>query len=117
MTQLHALPAPGVMVGLTGLALAAALLAAAGRAPRVLEWARLGMLVVLVAQAALGLALALRGAAPAEGIHWLYGVVIIVVLLLPGALGPEVGPRARSGALALGAGIAATLAWRLWASG
>lgn len=105
------------MAALAGLAIAAAILAALDRDARLVEWARRVALGLLVAEAALGLALAFRGAAPDEWIHWLYGVAIVVVLLLPGGLRPELPARARSGAVALGSAVAAAIAWRLWASG
>lgn len=117
MTGLHGLSAPVAMVGLTAMALAAAALALLDRESRALEWARRIALGVLVAEAALGLALGVRGAAPDEWIHWLYGVVVVAVLLVPGAVAPELPARARSGALALGAAIAAAVTWRLWGSG
>ena len=117
MTGIHGISAPLAMVALTALAVAAAVLSALDRESRVLEWARRVALGVLVAEAAVGLALAVRGAAPDEWIHWVYGVAIVAVLLLPGGLRPELPARARSGAVALSSAIAAAIAWRLWASG
>ena len=73
--------------------------------------------ILVVADAAIGLALAVRGGSPAEGIHWLYGVAIVLALLGPGALRPELSAQTRSGALAVGALLATALAWRLGASG
>lgn len=106
-----------LIVLITLLALAATMAAVASADHPALEWTRRMVLGLLVAEAAIGLALALRGATPGESIHWLYGGVVIVVLLLPGTLAPEVAPRVRTGALAVGSAIAAALAWRLWASG
>jgi hypothetical protein len=117
VTALHGVTAPAAIAALGAMAVAAAILAVLDRQSRILEWARLGVLALLVAEAALGLAIAVRGGGPGEGIHWLYGAVIVVVLLVPGGVGHELAPRARSGALALGSGIAAAVAWRLWASG
>lgn len=117
MTGLHGATALAVVAALSAMALAAAILAVLDRESRMLEWARRGALGLLVAEAAVGLATAARGGGPSEGIHWLYGFVILGVLLIPGSVPPELAPRARSGALALGSAIAAALAWRLWASG
>jgi hypothetical protein len=117
LTGIHGVTAPLAMLALGVLAVAATVAAALGRATQVLEWTRRVVLAVLVAEAAVGLALAVRGARPDEWIHWLYGVAIVVVLLLPGGLRRELSPRARSGALALSSAVAAALTWRLWASG
>lgn len=117
MTGIHGLTAPFAIIALAALAVAAAVLAALGREWRALEWFRRAALAVIVAEAAVGLALVVRGAMPGEWIHWLYGVGIVAVLLLPGGLRPELPSRARSGALALGSAVAAAMAWRLWASG
>jgi hypothetical protein len=105
------------MVVLSAMAAAAAVLALLERGSRPLEWARRIALGALVADGAIGLALAVRGGRPDEWIHWLYGVVVVVVLLIPGTVAPEMPARVRSGALALSSAIAAAVAWRLWASG
>jgi hypothetical protein len=81
-----------------------------------LPTARRILLGLVVAQAAIGLALAARGAAPAEGIHWLYGVAVIVVLLAPSSLEPA-SAGARRAVLVAGTLLAAVFAWRLWGSG
>ncbi|MDQ4036005.1 MAG: hypothetical protein M3153_08750 [Chloroflexota bacterium] len=117
MTELHAAVGPPLMVLLAVLSAVAAVIALRGHPPTALELPRRVLLVALVAQAAIGLAIAVRGGGPAEGIHWLYGVAIILVLLAAGALRPELSPQQRSGALALGALLATALAWRLGASG
>jgi hypothetical protein len=114
---LHGATALVVGAGLGAMAVTAAILAVLDRESRLLEWVRRGALALLVAEAALGLAIAARGGGPSEGIHWLYGGVILGVLLIPGSVPAELTPRAKSGALALGSAIAAALAWRLWASG
>lgn len=117
MTGLHGVTAPLTIVGLSVLAAVATAMAAIGRDAVALEWARRIALGILVAEAAVGLALALRGAAPTEAIHWVYGVAVLVLLIVPGSMSEEVSPRVRTGALAVGAAIAAALAWRLWSSG
>lgn len=115
MRDLHALAAPILLVGLAALAIAAATLLVLGRGPDAVEWVRRLILGVLVAEAGIGLALAIRGSGPAEWIHWLYGPAIIAVLMVPASL--ELPPRRRSGALAVGSLLAVALTWRLWASG
>jgi hypothetical protein len=104
------------VLSLSLLAVASAVMAVLSRDSPALEWARRIALGVVVADAAIGLAVAVRGGAPSEWIHWVYAVVIGLVLLAPGAL-RDVGPRARSGSLALCSAIAAAMAWRLWGSG
>ncbi len=111
--------------GTAGLALLGALaLLAVGalaglRIPRLGAWsdtARRLLLGVLVAEAALGLVIAIRGGAPAEAIHWFYGVAIVIVLLVPGALAESMAGR-RPTVLAGVSVLAAIFAWRLWGSG
>ncbi|HVM24619.1 MAG TPA: hypothetical protein VM253_04410 [Candidatus Limnocylindrales bacterium] len=117
MTELHAAAWPVVGVGLAILAAAAAVAAVSGRAPAALEWMRRAALALIVAQAAIGLALAARGAAPAELLHWVYGIAILVVLLAPGSLPHDTSAARRSWVLAAGSLVAVVLTWRLWASG
>lgn len=95
------------------------------RVPPLARWAdgaRRLLLGLLVAQAALGLVIALRGGAPAEGIHWVYGVAVIAVLLMVGpqsdaAATVERDARRRGAFAVAGVTLAVVLAWRLWASG
>ena len=109
------LAGPLLPLALLAVAGGAAVLAVAGRPPGALDTVRKVVLGVVAAQAAIGLAIAFRGAAPAEWIHWLYGPAIVVALLVPGGL--ALPPARQSGALCLAALFAALLAWRLWASG
>jgi hypothetical protein len=117
MSELHAAGWPLFAIGLALLGLAAAVAAMRGRRPAALEWSRRAALVALVAQASIGLALAARGAAPSELLHWIYGAVVIGVLLVSGSLPAEVADGPRSWALAAGSAIGVVLVWRLWASG
>lgn len=117
MTQLHAAIGPVVLVLAVVLGAAAAVLASRGSSPQWVEWVRRAVLGIVVVGAAVGLALAVRGSSPGEAIHWVYGVGIIVVLMVPGTLRADMPPGRRSGALAVGALLAAVLAWRLGASG
>lgn len=117
MTEIHALVGPLLMVLLGAMAVAATAAVLLDRSAEILEWLRRGLLALVVAQAAIGLALATRGSGPDEGIHWLYGVVIVLALLLPGSLRTDLPARQRTGAVAAGAFLAVLLAWRLGASG
>lgn len=117
MTGLHAAAWPLLGVALLGLAGVSAAAAARNRAPAALDLLRRAALVVLVAQAAIGLVLALRGGGPRELLHWIYGAVVIAVLLAPGTMYEDGPPARRSWALAAGSGVGAILVWRLWASG
>lgn len=117
MTGIHAAAAPALIACLAILAIVSGACVAAGRGHGAVEWARRGLLAVVAAQAAVGLALAHRGGMPAEWIHWLYGPAIIATLLLPGALRDDLPVERRTGAVAVSSVLAALLAWRLWASG
>lgn len=117
MGGLHGISVGAAILLLTLMALAAGVIAALDRRSRVLEWARRIALVLLVAEAAVGLALLVRGGAPDQSIHLLYGLVIVLVLMIPGSVAAELSPRGQSGALALASAVAAALAWRLWGSG
>lgn len=117
MNDVHALIGPLLLLVLVVLAIAATGAALMSRAPGALEAIRRAVLVVIVAEAAIGLALAVRGGSPNEGIHWLYGGAIVLALLVPGMLEPDLPASRRSAALALGSSFAVIMAWRLGASG
>lgn len=117
MNDLHADTAAILIACLGVLTLLSTVSVAAARGHAAVEWIRRGLLAVVVAQAAIGLALVLRGDRPAEWIHWLYGPAIIAALLLPGTLGDDHPAGRRTGAVAVGSGVATVFAWRLWASG
>jgi len=117
MSDLHAAGWPLFAIGLAFLGVAAAIAAVRDRWPAALEWSRRAALVALVAQASIGLALAARGAAPGELLHWIYAAILIGVLLVPGSLPAEVAGARRSWTLAAGSAIGVVLVWRLWASG
>lgn len=117
MSVLHAGAWPVVAIGLAGIAGLATVAAVRNRFPAALEWLRRAALVVVVAQASIGLALAVRGSGPSELLHWIYGAVVVGVLLAPGALEATTAPGRRSWALAAGSIIGVVLVWRLWASG
>jgi hypothetical protein len=117
MSQLHGAAGSVLLGASVALALTALGAAVAGGAPPWLDRLRVALAVGIVAQAAIGLALALRGAGPAEAIHWVYGAVLIAVPVAIGALAASVPARVRTGALAGGATVMAFLAWRLAATG
>jgi len=116
VTWLHSILGPALAGALVVLALSA-LATLRGALPGWLDTSRRVVLGLLVAEAALGLALALRGSAPAEPIHWVYGAAAIVVLLLAGALVERDGMPSRGAALVVASGVGALLAWRLWGTG
>ena len=114
LARLHTLPGLVLAAGLAVLAIMSGVMAVLDRP---LDFARRVLLGIIVAEAAVGLVLALRGAEPDEWIHWLYGGIIIAALLLPATLVTNGTPRSRSAALAGAAGLAAIFAWRLWGTG
>ena len=117
VARLHTLPGVVLVGALAALGVAAAIPWLRRREPAAwVDAVRRALLLVVVVEAALGLALALRGAGPAEWIHWLYGLVIIVALLLPAVVRTPDG-RTRSALLAGGAAVGAVMAWRLMGSG
>jgi len=80
---------------------------------------RLALVLVAVfgVVAAVGLAILASGGSPADGLHLLYGAVLIGVLPLGLSFASEAPPRSRSGVLAI-AGVAALLIiWRLFSTG
>lgn len=117
MTDVHALIGPVLLVVLGGFAAVATAAAVRGSAPAWLDTLRRVVLGAVVAQAAIGLALAVRGNEPREWLHWVYGVAVGAALLVPGMLRPELSERRRATALAVGAALAVVLAWRLSATG
>jgi heme A synthase len=117
VNALHAAAGPILLVALLAFGVIAVGCAMTRRLPRSLDRARQVLLGLVVAQAAIGLALAVRGGAPAEWIHWLYGALVVVALLAPGVLADDVPVARRAAVLAGGAGLAVVMAWRLGASG
>lgn len=116
IAQLHAVLGIVLLAALVLLAAAVAIGVLTGRRTDATGPLRRIALGAVVAQAALGLTLAVRGGAPAEWIHWLYGGAIVLALLVPSA----VEPATRHGRDALVVGstvLAAIFAWRLWGSG
>jgi hypothetical protein len=118
LARLHTFPGLVMVAGLAVLAVMAAVLAILDRPPMPwFDFARRVLLGIIVAEAAIGLVLALRGSEPDEWIHWLYGGILIAALLLPATLVTNGSARSRSAALAAAAALGAVLAWRLWGSG
>lgn len=117
VNDLHAALGPFLMVLVAALAVAALVAVALDRAPALLDGARRVLLGLVVAQAAIGLALAARGPGPSELLHWVYGLVIVLALLVPGMLRLELPAGRRAAALAIGSVLAVVIAWRLGASG
>jgi hypothetical protein len=114
--QLHGVLGLVALVVTGGLAIGAGAAVLVDRGRAAVDLLRRIGLGLVVAQAALGLALTLRGGQPAEGIHWLYGGAIVLVLLAPSSLEPA-SLAARRGLLVGSALLATVFAWRLWGSG
>ena len=72
---------------------------------------------LLAIQALVGAVRYLSGARPAEGLHLLYGLVIIGVLPIAATFASEAPPRSRSIVSAIGGGVILLLAWRLLSTG
>ncbi|MGI8657693.1 MAG: hypothetical protein ACR2K4_02840 [Candidatus Limnocylindria bacterium] len=90
------------------------------RSPALGRWFERGrrvLLGVVVAEAALGLTLALRGASPAETLHWAYGAGITGVLLAPSLMRDANDAHPRAFVMVGTSVLAALLAWRLWGTG
>ena len=117
MSELHAAAATGLLAGAVAFAGTAAVMAALDRAPAWLDWLRIVLVVAIALQAGTGLLVLAGGAAPAEQIHWLYGVVIVAVPVLAASFVAEAPPRPRAVVYALAGLLVAILAWRLGATG
>lgn len=72
---------------------------------------------LLAIQAVIGAVVYLSGVRPADGLHLLYGVVIIGVLPLAATFASEAPPRPRTGVAAAGGALVLLLAWRLLSTG
>ena len=117
LNDLHSAAWPVLAIGLASIAVVAVVAATRGRSLAVVDWLRRIALLALVVQASIGLAMTMRGAAPAETLHWIYGVAVIAVVLLPATLPADAPDSRRSWSVAAGSAVGAILVWRLWASG
>jgi hypothetical protein len=118
MSDVHVAVGALLMPAFGALAVGAGLLSWFRASPHIAQLARRALLAVGVAVAAIGAALALRGSAPDEWLHWLYGALLLAVMLAPAALThPSTDRRLESLSVAVAAAVAAVLAWRLGASG
>ena len=77
----------------------------------------LAFLALVVAQGLAGVAIAVTQGGPAEGIHWVYGAAILVVLLIGNGVAMAALPGRRGHVMALMAALIAVLAWRLSQTG
>lgn len=117
MTQLHGLIG---MVAFFGAMLFVAIAAVMTRLSRGHVWLdRLVRLfeALLVVQVAIGALVYLSGVRPAEGIHLLYGLVILAALPLASSFASDAPPRPRSAVLTVGGLVVLLLAWRLLSTG
>lgn len=116
IARLHAVLGIALLALLVLLAVTVAVAVLTGRSTDRIGGLRRLVLGAIVAQVAVGLAVALRGEGPAEGLHWLYGGAIVLALLAPSAVEPTTR-RGRDALLVAGTVLAAIFAWRLWGSG
>jgi hypothetical protein len=117
MGGLHAAATPLIALPLVVLAAASLASALSGRGAAWVERTRLLALGLLVAESALGLALAVRGAGPAEWLHWAYAIAAGLALLLPGMLAGERSVARRATITGIAAVLALAMSWRLAATG
>ncbi len=106
----------------TLVAIAVVGLAATGMAvfDRFTEWLvrmRTGLLVIFGAQVLLGAATWLSGARPEQGLHLLYGGVLLVLLPLADTFVQDATPRERAAVVAAAAVVGLLLIWRLASTG
>lgn len=117
MQPLHAALGPIVMGVAALFALGAAIASWLDRGHRLVRRAGLVLGVLLLIQVALGALGYLSGARPGEGLHLLYGIVILAVLPLASSFAADAPPRAHSGVLAVAGLVVVLLAWRLLSTG
>ncbi len=104
---------------LVGAALLSAVSAGAAVVDRGGPWVerlRRAVLALVASEVLLGGVLWLSGARPAEGLHLLYGALILGPLPLASSFAAEAPPRARSWVLAVAGGLLLLFAWRLFAT-
>lgn len=117
VTQLHALGGIIVMMLALGYGFLGVMIWLTARAPRWVDAAWLGLLVLLIAESALGLARAWSGGRPSEFTHWIYGGVSLALLLASATFVAAAPPRLR-GAVMAGSGLVLVLlGWRLAGTG
>jgi heme A synthase len=117
MQPLHALLGSVAMAVAALFAIGAAVAAWLDRGHRLVRRAGLAVSAVLVIEVLVGAVLYLGGARPAEGLHLLYGLVILAVLPFASSFASEAPPRSYTGALAVGGLVILLLAWRLLSTG
>lgn len=117
MQPLHALLGSVVMAVTALFAVGAGVAAWLDRGHGLVRRAGLAIAAILVLQVLVGVVLYLGGTRPAEGLHLLYGVVILAVLPFASSFASEAPPRSYSGALAVGGLVILLLAWRLLSTG
>lgn len=117
MQPLHASLGPIVM-GIGALfALGAGIASWLDRGHLLVRRAGFAVGALLLIQVAFGALVYLSGARPGEGLHLLYGIVILAVLPLASSFAADAPPRAHSGVLAVAGLVVVLLAWRLLSTG
>jgi heme A synthase len=117
MQPLHASLGPIVGVAALVFAIVAGISAWLDRWHGLVRRLSLALGALLVLQVVLGVVVFLTGSRPSEGLHVLYGIVVLAVLPLASSFAAEAPPRPYSGVLAVGGLVVLLLAWRLLATG
>ncbi len=118
--DMQAVHAAGGMIlfGVSGVfALAALALTALGGVRPWLEWARRILTFLLLMQVFLGALLYATGDRPAEGLHVLYGALVVGTLPVAHTFSSEAPAKARSGVLCAAGVVTLGLLWRLLRTG
>lgn len=117
MTELHQIGANVALAGMAFLSLVAGVAAwrdVAHEYVRVLSLAIAGLFAVV---AAVGLLLLAGGEGPREGLHLLYGALVVAAVPMGLTFASEAPPRSRSGVLMVVGVGTMLLIWRLFATG
>ena len=126
MDRLHGAGGPLLVAAVGVLAIGALLVLVASRSGsrviqnvggRWIERLRAALAILLVAEAAIGAVIFVRGARPGEWLHIVYGVAVLAVLPLAGSLAIGRMHAARAALVAGGALVALILLWRLVSTG
>ena len=126
MDRLHAAGGPLLMAAVGVLAVGAVTVLVASRSgnPAIeavgagwVDRLRAALAILLVAEAAIGGVLFVRGGRPAEWLHVVYGIAVVVILPLAGSLATRRAHAVRTAVIAAGALVALILLWRLVSTG
>jgi len=117
MTQVHIVGSVVVLVAAAAFFILAVISARTGAHTELLMKMRAGVVGLAAVQVGIGALLYATGRKPGETLHILYGLVAVAAIPLAATFAFEAPPKARSGALAGGAGLMLIMMWRLWVTG